>query len=226
MPDAASHILLVDDDTRLRGLLGRFLSDHGYAVSEAASAAEARQLLSLLACVVMVLDVMMPGETGLQLAQALPAGKRPPILMLTALGEAGDRIAGLEAGVEDYLGKPFEPRELLLRLSNILRHRPSQRQSAQQVQFGPFSYDLATQRLMREGEDVYLTGAEMTILARLAASPGEVVTRETLAAAAGGEESSRGIDVQMGRLRKKIEEDSARPRYIQTVRGEGYRLMP
>ncbi len=219
------HIFLVDDDHRLRSLLGKYLIDHGYTVSEAASAAEARSLLSLLECDIMVLDVMMPGETGLELAANLPPVQRPPILMLTALDAPADRIAGLEAGVQDYLSKPFEPRELLLRLSNILRNRQQQQKASQSMRFGPFEFDLATQALTRSGESVYLTGAEMILLSRLSATPGQVVSRETLAAALGGGETSRGIDVQIGRLRKKIEEESARPRYIQTVRGEGYRLM-
>jgi two-component system, OmpR family, phosphate regulon response regulator OmpR len=220
-----NHILLVDDDHRLRSLLRQYLSDHGYAVSEAASAAEARALLSLLAADVMVLDVMMPGETGLELAASLPSTSRPPILMLTALDAPADRIAGLEAGVEDYLAKPFEPRELLLRLSNILRNRQQQKKASESLRFGPFEFDRASQRLSRSGEAVYLTGVETAILAQLAAAAGEVILRETLVAALGGNETTRGIDVQIGRLRKKIEEDSARPRYIQTIRGEGYRLI-
>lgn len=220
-----AHILVVDDDRRLRGLLSQYLSDQGYAVSVAASAEEARQLLSLLTADLMVLDVMMPGETGLEFAAGLSSLHRPPILMLTALDAPADRINGLEAGVEDYLAKPFEPRELLLRMNNILRSHRKVSEAGNVLRFGPFRYDLSSGKLMREGEDVYLTGAESALLAQLAAQPGIALSRETLAQALGGGENSRGVDVQIGRLRKKIEEDSAQPRYILTARGEGYRLV-
>ena len=220
-----AHILVVDDDRRLRGLLRQYLSDHGYAVSEAASAAEARQLLSLLKADVMVLDVMMPEETGLELANDLSSIHRPPILMLTALDAPQDRIHGLEAGVEDYLTKPFEPRELLLRLTNILRNQQRQAEVKTKLRFGPYEYDLGSGNLTKTGETVYLTGAESALLKALAAEAGNALTREALAAALGGGESSRGVDVQIGRLRKKIEEDSGQPRYILTARGEGYKLV-
>lgn len=221
----AAHILVVDDDRRLRGLLRQYLSDHGYAVSEAASAAEARQILSLLTADVMVLDVMMPDETGLELANDLSSIQRPPILMLTALDAPQDRIHGLEAGVEDYLTKPFEPRELLLRLTNILRNHQRQTEVKTKLRFGVFEYDLRSGKLLRSGEDVYLTGAESALLKALATEAGNALSRETLALALGGGESSRGVDVQIGRLRKKIEEDSGQPCYILTARGEGYKLV-
>lgn len=220
-----THILVVDDDKRLRGLLHKYLVENHYDVSEAASAAEARDLLSLLRCDLMVLDVMMPGETGLELASGLSSLHRPPILMLTALDAPTDRIAGLEAGVEDYLAKPFEPRELLLRIANILKNRLQQKQQQTQLRFGEFLFDREQQRLTRKGENMALTGVEMALLYQLAAQPGTVLSRETLAAALGGDENSRSIDVQIGRLRKKIEEDSANPRFIHTVRGEGYKLL-
>lgn len=222
---APAHILVVDDDRRLRSLLRQYLTDHGYAVSEAASAQEARQLLSLLTADLMVLDVMMPGETGLDFAAGLSSIQRPPILMLTAMDAPQDRIHGLEAGVEDYLTKPFEPRELLLRMTNILRTRQRQEDSAKKLRFGPFDYDFASGQLTRGGEVVYLTGAEAALLAQLAAQAGVALSRESLAQALGGGENSRGVDVQIGRLRKKIEEDSSQPRYILTARGEGYRLV-
>jgi two-component system phosphate regulon response regulator OmpR len=220
-----AHILVVDDDRRLRSLLTQYLSNEGYAVSEAASAAEARELLSLLKADLVVLDVMMPDETGLEFAAGLSSIHRPPILMLTAMDAPQDRINGLEVGVEDYLTKPFEPRELLLRMTNILRSRKRQSDSTQKLRFGPFEFDFSSQQLMREKKMVALTGAEAALLAQLATQPGMALSRETLARGLEGGENSRGVDVQIGRLRKKIEEDSAQPRYILTARGEGYRLM-
>lgn len=223
--DIQPHILLVDDDLRLRTLLRKYLVDRGYAVSEAASAKEARALLSLLQMDLMVLDIMMPEETGLELATNLSPQHRPPILMLTAMDTPDDRILGLETGAEDYLTKPFEPRELVLRLNNILRNHTRRSQHAQQIAFGDYVYDLTSQQLTHANEPVYLTSTETALLGCLAAQPGEIISREKLATLLGGEDTSRSVDVQIGRLRKKIEEDSARPRYIQTVRGEGYRLL-
>lgn len=223
-----AHILVVDDDRRLRTLLRKYLTDQRHAVTEAASAAEARQLLTLFRFDLMILDVMMPGESGLELARNLPTRRfdPPPVLMLTARDAPEDRIAGLETGIEDYLAKPFEPRELLLRIGNILKRRRSD-QASQAAQFGPFRFDAATGKLTRDGEPVYLTTAEATLLALLAGRIGQPFSREEIAARIGEpEDSSRKIDVQIGRLRKKIEPDTARPRYIQTVRGAGYRLNP
>ncbi len=220
-----THVLVVDDDRRLRTLLRKYLADNGYDVSEAASAAEARALLSLLRADLMVLDVMMPEETGLEFAASLSSLHRPPILMLTALDSPLDRIAGLEAGVEDYLAKPFEPRELLLRLTNILKNHQKLEARSTHITFGEFSFDLTFHLLTRAGQPVALTGSESTLLAQLAAQPAMVISREALAQALGGDENSRGVDVQIGRLRKKIEDDSANPRYVHTVRGEGYKLL-
>jgi two-component system phosphate regulon response regulator OmpR len=219
------HLLLVDDDDRLRSLLSQYLGDQGYAVSEAASSAEARALLSLLTADAMVLDVMMPGETGLELAASLPASLRPPILMLTALDAPADRIAGLEAGVEDYLTKPFQPRELLLRLANILKNRPTSAQTPEPFRFGDFTFDATKQRLLQGDTPIALTGAELVLLTELAATPGQTVSRERLAQALGSDETSRGVDVQIARLRKKIEADNTPPRHLLTIRGEGYKLM-
>lgn len=220
-----THILVTDDDKRLRGLLCKYLGEHGYEVSEAATAEEARSILSLLRCELMVLDVMMPGETGLELASGMSSLNRPSILMLTALDTPSDRIAGLEAGVEDYLAKPFEPRELLLRIGNILKNKAVNQKKTEQVVFGEFVFDKHTRLLSHEGKAVALTGVETALLAELASQPSVVLAREYLAQALGGDENSRSIDVQIGRLRKKIEGDSANPRFIHTVRGEGYKLV-
>ena len=224
-PALPAHILVVDDDRRLRALLKQFLTAEGFTVSEAASAAEARRAMDLFIFDLMVLDVMMPGETGLQLAGQL-RGKAgfPPILLLTAAGTGADRVAGLEAGVEDYITKPFEPRELVLRLGNILKRAPRMEEG---VRFGPFRY--AAGLLEGAEGEVYLTGTEQALLEALAGTPGQPVSREALAAHAGlggGEDAaSRAVDAQIARLRKKIEPDTARPRFIQTVRGAGYKLV-
>jgi two-component system phosphate regulon response regulator OmpR len=225
MSSLDQHILIVDDDRRLRALLRKYLAENGYAVTEAASAQEARLALALLTVDVMVLDVMMPEETGLEFADSLSPSRRPPILMLTALDAPQDRIRGLEAGVEDYLTKPFEPRELLLRLSNILRIRRFNQRAEQTLRFGSFELNLQTGKLERAGEGVYLTGVETALLMQLAKQPSIPISREALAQSVGGDENSRGIDMQIARLRKKIEEDNAHPRYIVTARGEGYKLV-
>jgi two-component system, OmpR family, phosphate regulon response regulator OmpR len=224
----SAHILVVDDDRRLRQLLRRFLTDSGYTVTEAASAAEARELLTLLEADLMVLDIMMPGETGLQLAaSAREVTHWPPIILLTAMDSGEDRVAGLETGVEDYLTKPFEPRELLLRIQNILRRQAQTQKQAATLTFGGFTFDLTSQRLSGPEGDLYLTTTETALLAALAAQPGQPLSREELATRAGltGDNSGRAVDVQIARLRKKIEADTARPRHIQTVRGEGYKLV-
>ena len=221
------HILVVDDDTRLRQLLRSYLHDKGYAVSQAESAAEARQLLELFRFDVMILDVMMPGETGLELAKNLPTRRiqPPPILMLTAMGDSDDRISGLEAGVDDYLTKPFEPRELVLRLENILR-RADLKAPTQHIAFGQYHFHLQTSELRSHtGELVSLTEGEAQLLARLSSNPGQSFSREELGELIGSADNTRAVDVQIGRLRKKIEPDTTHPRYIQTVRGMGYKLV-
>lgn len=223
-----SHILVVDDDKRLRELLRKYLTEHGYAVTTAADAAEARLRLEGLAFDLIVLDLMMPGENGLDLARALRAGANAiPILMLTAMGEAADRITGFEAGADDYLAKPFEPRELLLRIGSILRRVPREVEpELRELRLGPFTYDLARQELRRGHEIVYLTSAETALLAILAESPGKTFTREELGSRTGNATNLRTVDVQVTRLRKKIEDDPRMPRYLQTVRGIGYALKP
>lgn len=225
----APHVLVVDDDARLRDLLQQFLSKQGWMISVAQDALEARQMLAMFAVDLMVLDVMMPGESGVHLARSLrqqaDVSSVPPILMLTAMNEVEDRIAGLEAGVDDYLPKPFEPRELVLRIESILRRTRKQKQSEQSITFGDFVLYPQRKELIQGGEPVYLTDAEMSLLLSLAAASGEPVSRESLLqqtdGITGGE---RSVDVQITRLRRRIEPDLNRPRYIQTVRGLGYAL--
>jgi two-component system phosphate regulon response regulator OmpR len=220
-------VLVVDDDTRLRELLKSFLSRNGLRVSTAGNAAQARQQLDALHFDLIVLDVMMPGQTGLEFAGELRKQSDVPILMLTAMGDPKDRIAGLEKGVDDYLGKPFEPRELLLRIQSILRRgRPIEAPVVlERVSFGPFQFDLALGELMRTDKRVPLTDAEIALLRALGAQLGEVLSRETLCRSVGGGVNERAIDVQVTRLRRKIEPDPGFPRYLRTVRGQGYRLV-
>jgi two-component system, OmpR family, phosphate regulon response regulator OmpR len=230
-PDKA-HILVVDDDTRLRELLKTFLSRNGFRVSTAKDAAEARQHLEALDFDLIVLDVMMPGQTGLDFAGELRKTNDVPILMLTAMGEPRDRIAGLEKGVDDYLGKPFEVRELLLRIQSVLRRgRPTTPAEAaadidRKVTFGPLQFDLALGELTQKGKRVPLTDAEISLLRALTGRMGEVLSREALCKSVGSEVNERAIDVQVTRLRRKIEEDPKLPLYLQTVRGVGYMLVP
>jgi two-component system phosphate regulon response regulator OmpR len=220
-------VLVVDDDTRLRELLKSFLSRNGLRVSTAANAAAARQQLGALDFDLIVLDVMMPGQTGLEFAGELRKTSDVPILMLTAMGDPKDRIAGLEKGVDDYLGKPFEPRELLLRIQSVLRRgRPAETPATpERVIFGPFQFDLALGELTQKGKRMPLTDAEIALLRALGTHLGEVLSRETLCKSVGGGVNERAIDVQVTRLRRKIEPDPSFPRYLRTVRGQGYRLV-
>ncbi len=221
------HLLVVDDDTRLRALLARYLGGEGHIVSTAASAAEARAWLRCLEFDLLVLDVMMPGESGLTFAGALRAENSTlPILMLTARGEAEERIAGLEAGADDYLAKPFEPRELLLRIAAILRRAARPPEGPQPVKLGRWRFDAERQALISGSETVRLTEVETSLLRVLAETPGGIVERDTLVELSGGSVNARSIDVQVNRLRRKIEVDPKAPRYLQTVRGSGYVLRP
>jgi two-component system phosphate regulon response regulator OmpR len=225
----AAHILVVDDDRRIRGLLSRFLVGEGYRVSSAASAAEAQARLGELIVDLIVLDVMMPGESGLDLTRSLraePQAPRVPELLLTAMGESEDRIAGLEAGAADYLPKPFEPRELVLRIRNILERRGATEETDRSVRFGAYRFDPSRDELFCGDELVHLTAAEAGLLASLAARAGQAVSREDLSQAAQFSGNIRNVDVQMTRLRRKIEADPRYPRYLQTVRGTGYALKP
>ncbi|TDU00732.1 winged helix family two component transcriptional regulator [Azorhizobium sp. AG788] len=224
LPDDAPHLLVVDDDNRIRTLLSRFLSENGYRVTTAASAAEARGRMEGLEFDLIVLDVMMPGETGIDFARSLRATSSIPILMLTARSETMDRITGLEAGVDDYVSKPFEPRELLLRIGSILkRTTPAPQKAIESVRFGDFTFHIGRGELTRLGEPVRITERERDMLRALAEQPGETVPR--LALAAGGAASERAVDVQVNRLRRKVERDPANPSFVQTVRGLGYRLV-
>jgi two-component system phosphate regulon response regulator OmpR len=225
LPDDAPHLLVVDDDRRIRDLLSRFLFAEGYRVTTANNAAEARTKLESLSFDLLVLDVMMPGETGFQLAKSLRTSSSVPILMLTAKAETESRITGLELGADDYVPKPFEPRELSLRIASILKRTiPAPPPVIESVRFGDFVFHLARGELRRGEEVIHLTDRERDMLRVLAAAPGETVPRMALAGNGGGA-NERAVDVQVNRLRRKIERDPANPLFVQTVRGIGYRLV-
>lgn len=225
LPDNAPHLLVVDDDRRIRDLLSRYLAREGYRVTTAHNATDARAKLDGLSFDLLVLDVMMPGESGFDLAKSLRRTSQVPILMLTARVEAESRIAGLEIGADDYVAKPFEARELSLRIASILkRARPASSPAAELIRFGPFLFHIARGELRRGEEIIHLTDREKEMLRLLSAQPGETVPRQALAGngVAAGE---RAVDVQVNRLRRKIETDPANPLFLQTVRGIGYRLV-
>jgi two-component system phosphate regulon response regulator OmpR len=219
--DDAPHILVVDDDRRIRDLIARFLLENGYRVSTAEDAGAARASMRGLSFDLIILDIMMPGETGLSLATDLRSHSQVPILMLTARTEPEDRIAGLEIGADDYLTKPFEPRELLLRMKNILNRRVEVATGPDQVTFGKFAFHPVRGELRADGEAVRLTEIERNLLRYFALHPGVPVEREELAQLS-GHDSERAVDVQINRLRQKIETDPGNPSYLQTVRGRGY----
>jgi two-component system phosphate regulon response regulator OmpR len=223
--DDAPHLLVVDDDNRIRTLLSRFLAAEGYRVTTADNAAEARAKLQGLHFDLLILDVMMPGESGFDLAKSLRETSEVPILMLTARDEAAMRIEGLEIGADDYVSKPFEPRELSLRIANILkRAQPATPAAPESVRFGDFVFHIARGELRRGEEIIRLTDRERDMLTVLAGSPGETVPRLALA---GNDPAAneRAVDVQVNRLRRKIERDPANPLLLQTVRGIGYKLV-
>jgi two-component system, OmpR family, phosphate regulon response regulator OmpR len=224
LPDNAPHILVVDDDQKIRGLLGRFLVSNGFRVTEASDAASARSYMRGLAFDLVLLDVMMPGESGLSLARDLKATRPIPICMLTALADPEDRISGLECGVDDYVSKPFEPRELLLRIKSILRRGQAPSQSSRdEVRMGPCTFSLTRGELKREDEAVKLTERERDLMRLFAQRIGVPVPRHELSSD-DSTGSERAIDVQINRLRRKIEADPSNPVYLQTVRGKGYIL--
>ena len=225
LPDDASHLLVVDDDRRLRDLLQRFLGGNGYRVTTAISAEDARRQLELMNFDLLVVDVMMPGESGLDFVQALRATSAVPILMLTARSEAPHRIRGLEVGADDYLAKPFEPRELLLRIGNILkRSGEPEKPAIEAIRFGDFVFHVERGQLTQAGAPVRITDRERDILRIFASRPGETIRRhEFLKISNGG--GDRAVDVQMNRLRRKIEMDPSNPVHLQTTRGIGYRLL-
>jgi len=219
------HILVVDDDTRICDLVGRYLHDNGFIVLKASSAAEAEDVLERFECDAMVLDVMMPEKTGVEFTKELrAAGAVLPILLLTALGETEDRISGFESGADDYLPKPFEPKELVLRLESILRRTQAKADTGTLFKIGSWRFDINYDELEKDGDILPLTSVEANLLRALGASAGEVVSRDDLAQRCGMDAGERTIDVQVTRLRRKIEEDTKAPRYLQTVRGKGYLL--
>jgi len=220
----ARHILVVDDDRRIRELIRSYLMENDFLVSVAGTAAEARERMRGVTFDLMVLDIMMPGETGLELTKSLRGEKRNvPILMLSALADSDDRIAGLATGSDDYLAKPFEPRELLLRINNLLRRVSVAAPARTEVRFGVFQLNVPRGELRRNGDLVRLTSAEKNLLRMLSLKPGTPFSRLELSQP-GLEESARSVDVQINRLRQKIESDPANPVYLQTVRGAGYAL--
>ena len=226
LDDEAAHLLLIDDDRRIRTLMTRYLTQTGYRVTTAGHAAQARRHLDGLAFDLMIVDVMMPGETGLEFVKWLRGHSQVPVLLLTARAETTDRIDGLETGADDYLTKPFEPRELSLRIASILRRAAPAPAAAtpQVIRFGPFLFHVERGELRNGEETVRLTERERSMLQQLARTPGEPVSREELA---GGLDSTneRTIDVHINRLRRKIEHDPGNPLYLQTARGSGYRIV-
>lgn len=222
-----AHILVIDDDLRLRNLLSRYLRENGFAVSSAKDAENARMFLGQYKFDLLIVDVMMPNESGLEFLQKLRKDSDVPAIVLTAMGETQDRISGLEAGADDYLPKPFEPKELVLRINNILRRIPEKgKQNSQILKLGDFIFDLNKKEFCHKTDGiVHITPVEQSILSILGQKVGQIFTREKLAELLGAEQSPRSIDVQITRLRKKIEKDSKNPRYLQTVRGKGYMLL-
>ncbi|SEW41801.1 two-component system, OmpR family, phosphate regulon response regulator OmpR [Cognatiyoonia koreensis] len=227
-----AHLLIVDDDERIRTLLQKFLSRNGFLVSGARDAAHARRILAGLEFDLIVLDVMMPGEDGISLCRDLRQTITTPILLLTAKGETDDRIKGLESGADDYLAKPFEPKELLLRINAILRRVPQVEAdpiAPKVLHMGPVRYDIARGEMWNGDDMVRLTATESQLMRIFSASPGEAMTRARLVeelSRSGGQTQERAVDVQITRLRRKIEVDPKQPRYLQTVRGAGYMLAP
>jgi two-component system phosphate regulon response regulator OmpR len=228
LPDDAPHILIVDDDRRIRDLLSRFLTSEGYRVTTAESAANARAKFGGLTFDLLILDVMMPGETGLEFARSIrnsAGGNGVPIVMLTARHEIEHRIEGLQSGADDYLAKPFEPRELSLRISSILRRaNPPAPPPAESVRFGTFVFHIARGELRKGEQTIKLTDRERDMLRMLAKTPGETVSRLELSGN-GTAVSERAVDVLVNRLRRKIERKPENPLFVQTVRGIGYRLV-
>jgi two-component system phosphate regulon response regulator OmpR len=221
-----AHILVVDDDDRLRDLIRRYLAEHGHVAITASSAADAAAKLEQVAVDLIVLDVMMPGMNGLDFTKKLRETRDVPILLLTARGDADDRIAGLEAGADDYLAKPFEPRELLLRISAVLRRAPVAPAKSLFVKLGKWIFDPERGELKSDEVTEKLTDVESSLLAVLASAPGQIFSRDDLSARSRISVAPRSVDVQVVRLRRKIEDDPKKPRYLQTVRGEGYLLRP
>ena len=225
LSDDAAHLLVVDDDNRIRELLTRFLGSNGFRVTSAPSAAEARRQLEGITFDLLIVDIMMPGESGLELTQGLRENSDVPILMLTARAEPDERIEGLEVGADDYLSKPFEPRELLLRINNILRRGGLPPiPEIEFVRFGPFTFHIQRGELRHGSEAIRITDREREMLRIFAGRPNETVQRHELLNASGAN-GERTVDVQINRQRRKIEIDPANPVHLHTVRGIGYRLL-
>ena len=222
-----THILVVDDDTRLRSLLTRFLRENDFMVSAAKGASEARDMLKEYKFDILIVDIMMPNETGLEFLSKLRKEDNVPVILLTAMGEAGDRINGLELGADDYLAKPFEPKELVLRIRNILKRAPQEVDKVNsKLNLGLCWYDLDKKELTnKQGQIIHITPVEQAMLSMLGQKSGQIFSRERLAELLGAGQGPRSIDVQVTRLRKKIEKDSKNPRYLQTVRGKGFMLL-
>ncbi|UTO27944.1 response regulator [Bartonella harrusi] len=222
--DDAPHLLVIDDDTRIRNLLFQFLIKNGFRVSVSSNAKQARRQLTSLDFDLLIVDVMMPGENGIDLTYALRQTKDVPILMLTALSETDNRIDGLEAGADDYLAKPFDPRELLLRIHAILRRgSPLSQSKIEQVVFGPYIFSISRRELKKGGEIIKLTDKEQEMMVIFAENAGDTIPRHKLATE-DSTISERAIDVQINRLRRKIEPEPTTPIWLQTVRGIGYKL--
>ncbi len=223
-----AHILVVDDDTRLRELLCRFLREENFMVSAAKDAAEARDFLLLYNFDLLIVDVMMPNETGFEFLQKLRQTNQVPVIMLTAVTDSDSRIQGLEHGADDYIGKPFEPKELVLRINNILKHTKKEMSSSDNIlYFGSLSFDTQSKQLTNKSKNIiHLSPLEENILSIMSAKCGQIFQREELAGLLGAEQNARSIDVQITRLRKKLEPDTKNPKFLKTVRGKGYVLIP
>lgn len=218
------HILVVDDDDRIRALVSRYLNEHGFLSFTAADAAQAKDVLKIATFDALVLDVMMPGQDGTAFTRELRQTSDLPVLLLTAMGEVENRVDGLQSGADDYLAKPFDPRELVLRLQAILRRRPQERGVTKKYRIGRWTYDPQVPELVDASEVVRLTDVEVNLLKALTRHADTILSREDLADLCGVDAGERTIDVQVTRLRRKLEEDSKVPRYLQTVRGKGYLL--
>lgn len=227
MAEDKKHLLVVDDDTRLRSLLQRYLREQGFLVSAAENAERAKDFLSLYTFDMLIVDIMMPKISGTEFLRGLRAEKNNvPVILLTAMGDVSDRVNGLEIGADDYVAKPFEPKELVLRINNILKRTFEVKEQANRLVFHDICYDLSRGELIdNKGNIIHITPVERVLLNLLGKTPGEVHSREELAEVLGSSESLRTVDVQITRLRKKIETDTKNPRYLQTIRGKGYMLI-
>ncbi|MFN3701350.1 MAG: response regulator transcription factor [Alphaproteobacteria bacterium] len=228
MQTQSDHILVIDDDKRIAALICRYLQERGYTTLRAENAAEASVLLESFVFDAMIVDVMMPGQSGIEFLEERQRNKTlvtPPAIMLTALGELGDKMKGFEAGADDYLVKPFEPQELLMRLQVILKRNRKEESGKGRFRIGTLVFDEARQLLDSPEGEIRLTTMEVNLLSALAARQGETLSREELAELCAVDTGERTVDVQVTRLRRKIEEDSKAPKYLLTVRGKGYVLL-